>query len=390
MTGSIAVLGAEINRRVRWRLPARKDGFEFTLVIIGEEHGVVREWHALRLCQPAGNQGGQRPLPFPLVGARRDTQQPRKSSDIAVVDDLTCRDLSPGAGEDSRDTPPRRIDHDLRDRISVAELDPEGTGEVRKSHRKRPDAALNGPDTLLLDMRDQHQRGRRKIGGRTAIGRIASKELAESHIRKVVPEGGPERAKGLDREEIARSAKTDPPRQRNRVRSRRINEAVLQDLEDPTAIRREPSITVGLTPAGEITNGTDAFPLVCMEVEARATPPVMPCDDGRWDKRQLIVELPAGRSKECLEDPFHREHGWPCVEVASTDFDASHLSPGLRLRLADDHPIASRRKPNGSRQPGHTGTDYHHGVFRRNGHLTLLWQLTYRLDVSILIYTLLS
>ncbi len=61
---------------------------------------------------------------------------------------------------------------------------------------ERVHAATDGPDAIHLDLRDQHQRGRRLPGRRAAVSGIAGKELAHARVAEMPSQAVPQAARG--------------------------------------------------------------------------------------------------------------------------------------------------------------------------------------------------
>ena len=74
-----------------------------------------------------------------------------------------------------------------------AEFSTLGFRQVLDRIRYAPHAALHEPHAILFHMRHQHQRGRRQPGGTAAIGRIASKQLAQAWVAEMLTQCIPER-----------------------------------------------------------------------------------------------------------------------------------------------------------------------------------------------------
>ncbi len=99
------------------------------------------------------------------------------------VDALTVREHHSGGPTVGHD--------DFGDVRAVAQLRAVSFGHARKRARNFVHAALHAPDSLLLDVGDEHQRRRRAEGRRTAVRRVATEQLLQARVTEKSTDGRP-------------------------------------------------------------------------------------------------------------------------------------------------------------------------------------------------------
>ena len=118
--------------------------------------------------------------------------------------------------------------------------------EVGESARDAMHSALDQPNALALDMRDQHQRCGRQEWGRSAIGGIAAEQLAQPGIPEVVVERAPHADERADLPEVAKAAKAEGGDQSLETRPLRADEGPLERLVDALRAGAEIAIAARL------------------------------------------------------------------------------------------------------------------------------------------------
>ena len=190
-----AILRANINRGCGGDVSPAENGVEFRRVILGEKYIVMHQRKAGSRRLHAPGDGGQG-----TRGARRILgsvawclpQKPlRQGGHITIEDHGICGNFL--STRQAHTAGAALAGQNLSNLGPKAEFSTLGFRQALNCIRHAPHAAFHEPHAILFHMRHQHQRGRRQPGGATAIGCVASKQLAQAWVAKMLTQGIPER-----------------------------------------------------------------------------------------------------------------------------------------------------------------------------------------------------
>ena len=156
------------------------------------------------------------------------------------------------------------------------------------------DAAVNQPDTLLLDVGDQHQGGRRLERRGPDIGGVAGEKLAQAGVAEVLAQRGPQVAHRHGPHQVRQVTGANALGQIQHRGAFGGNEGFFQRAVDGGAALHERPVAPRLTRPGESGDGVDGVGEVGEQVQPPARPPGMPGQDGGGDEAQAVSQVFTG------------------------------------------------------------------------------------------------
>lgn len=170
-------------------------------------------------------------------------------------------------------------------------------------------ACAHQPDAVLLDMRDQHQRGRRLEGRRTAVGGIATEQLAQASIGEVVAERLPQRDERRNAQQVRQAAQPRASGQRKGPGARGARDGSFECAVGAPRARAELDIAARGLCARKFTDGLRRPVHIGMQVELFTRRPGVAREDAHRLQIEMIGKVCAHRGEQLFENPAHREHG---------------------------------------------------------------------------------
>ena len=131
-----------------------------------------------------------------------------------------------------------------------------GLHKPRQRLCKAVHATFNQPHAFLLDMGDQHQGCRRKVGRGSAIRRIAPKELTQARVIKLLREGAPEGREGLRAQHVCKAGLPHQAIGRGFVTA---HERMLQRVMDSAGLLTKSEIAPPFIRRCKLRNGIGGF-----------------------------------------------------------------------------------------------------------------------------------
>lgn len=213
------------------------------------------------------------------------------------------------------------LDHDSRHRRVGADRAALPLDQVGDRAREPAQAALDGPDACLLDMGDEHQRGRRLERRGAAIGGVAPEELAQARIAKILAECRPKCREGLDAPEAADPRQADALGEIDRARPVGADERAFQCPVDLRGAGAEAAIAVRLPCARKGADGVGRCIDIGEQIEPFALVPGVTGEQRGRLQPDFRLEAGAGLGEELVEHPAHREDGRACLDRNAANAD---------------------------------------------------------------------
>ena len=327
-----AVLRADIDRALARQAALTEHVVELAGVVVVEEDVVPRQREALAAGVDGPGHGRQRAL---CVDERRacnaarvvTEQAHRQGVAVAVEDHRVGGQALAAAQHDAADV--ARCGGDALRGGAVTQLDTARRGQVGQALRQTRHAAIDRPDAVHLDVRDQHQRRRRGPRRGAAIGGVASEELAQTRVVKVAAERLPQRRKRTEACERLDTTGPQIGRHLHQARPAGADVRAFQAAVDGLGLVAEGDETLGLGRRRKARDGIGAVLHVGMQIEpiGMAAPGVTRQHRQRRQRHQRFKRA-ADLGQDFVEDPAHREHRRPGVDARAVDFDGAHLSAG--------------------------------------------------------------
>ena len=290
-----------------------------------------------------GRHGGGNAVAEP---AARDRSGVRRHDDGVRLDAFA-------AGEDNAGRL-SGLDQHLSRVFGVAELGSGSRGDVRKCRGQPMHAALDEPDAHALHMSDEHQRRRRRVGRRAAVGGVTSKQLTQTRIVEVRSKCPPQSG---ERADLPQVSEIGPADQGPHAWPNGANEGLIKRCEHAMRPRAELSIPCGLGGPGEGGNGVDRAVLVREEVDHAAVGPGVTCQHIDLLQSDMVGERKTGVGEDVLEDPAHGEYGRSGIELPAPDIHLAHLAARRAHPFDDDHVPSARRQQERGHQAADPGSD---------------------------------
>lgn len=214
------------------------------------------------------------------------------------------------------------------------------------------------PYALRLDMRNQHQRGRCLKGGGAAIGRVATEQLLQARIVKMLTEHLPETFIGADRDQVANPPQADPPHQWQGPADLGIAQhRPIENFINAFGFFRKAAIASGCFGTGKLTDGIRAFFGIGKQIERFVAAPGMAGERVGAFQFEMIVAAAAGRFEYIIDNIAHRENRGASIDCRAFHIELPDLAAGGFFLFQNGHRDPARREQGGAYETANAGAD---------------------------------